>query len=157
MDCYSGFKWHNFRYMHVSRAIAQDHGAAYANGIVSYHTNAFTHGQEYVACLYFTSTCQQVVNAHYYTNSIAAKNCVTSENPGETFNIHSFDATSFRPVMIKLTVRGLRDNTELFQKEVHLMNKSTEIILDWINTDQLSFEAFSSPTSIIYIGCLCLS
>jgi hypothetical protein len=147
--------------MHISRAIAYDQVTAHANAIVSCHSNAFTHGQEYVACLNLTNNYQQANNLYCYNNmfvnnSIVDKTRITTENFGETFNIHSFNATSFRPVMIKLTVRGLRDNTELFQKEVHLTNKTTEIILDWNNIDQLSFEDLSNATSTIYIGRLCL-
>ncbi|CAF1245687.1 unnamed protein product [Adineta steineri] len=121
---YANLNWGNFNYLHISSAISQDLIMRSAIGIYQngcLQTNAFTHGQAYVA------SCTLIPPAF---------STISSSNG--TFNIHSFYTNSMNLWSV-IVIKGLKDKNELYTKGVSLTNHSSKIILEWLNIDQIQF------------------
>ncbi|CAF1039579.1 unnamed protein product [Adineta steineri] len=126
---YANLKWTNFDYLHISCAVAQKKSTLSTIGLHqngSLHINAFTHGQQYVASCPLTRRVFSAIS-----------------NSNGTFNIHSFYANTMDP-WSEIVIKGLIDNYELYKKTVFLTNNTTEIILEWLNIDQIQFHAGQS-------------
>ncbi|CAF0901844.1 unnamed protein product [Adineta steineri] len=123
---YANLIWMNFEYLHISYAAGQDQSMRNGNGPNRngcLQTNSFTHGQEYV------TSC---------VPTLPAFSAISSSNG--TLNIHSLYANTMN-LLSQIIIKGLKEKNELYTKTIFLTNNSTEIILEWLDIDQIQFHA----------------